>query len=122
MRVVRSLKTRKTSAFFEVNMNRIKKWANYFSKGELVLWGSSVTLILLSFVLFDRSNYLAMISSLVGATSLIFNAKGNPFGQFLMVVFGVCYGVISFGFGYYGEMITYLGMTAPMQPEGIRPW
>ena len=48
------------------------------------------------------------------ATSLIFNAKGNPFGQFLMVIFSILYGAISFAFAYYGEMITYLGMTAPM--------
>ena len=48
------------------------------------------------------------------ATSLIFNAKGNPFGQFLMVIFSILYRVISFAVAYYGEMITYLGMTAPM--------
>ena len=45
---------------------------------------------------------------------LIFNAKGNPFGQFLMVIFSMLYGIISFNFKYYGEMITYLGMTMPM--------
>ena len=45
---------------------------------------------------------------------LIFNAKGNPFGQFLMVIFSMLYGIISFNFKYYGEVITYLGMTMPM--------
>lgn len=38
---------------------------------------------------------------------LIFNAKGNPFGQLLMIIFSLIYGVISYSFSYYGEMITY---------------
>lgn len=45
---------------------------------------------------------------------LIFNAKGNPAGQLLTVIFSLLYGSISFTFAYYGEMITYLGMTMPM--------
>lgn len=31
-----------------------------------------------------------------------------------MIIFSLLYGVISFSFSYYGEMITYLGMTMPM--------
>lgn len=45
---------------------------------------------------------------------LIFNAKGNPAGQLLTVIFSLLYGSISFTFAYYGERITYLGMTMPM--------
>ena len=67
---------------------------NYFSKAEIALWCSSVALIVLSFGLFDRENYLTLLASLIGVTSLIFNAKGNPFGQFLMVLFSLLYGVI----------------------------
>lgn len=62
------------------------------------------------------------MASLVGVTSLIFNAKGNPFGQFLMVVFSLLYGIISFTFAYYGEMITYLGMTMPMAIFALISW
>ena len=79
-----------------------------------MLYLSSVALILLSFCLFDRTNWLTLAASLVGATSLIFCAKGNPTGQALMIVFSLLYGIISFTFAYYGEMITYLGMTMPM--------
>ena len=57
---------------------------------------------------------LAFIASLIGVTSLIFIAKGNPVGQALTITFSVLYGIISLTFAYYGEMITYLGMTAPM--------
>jgi len=95
---------------------------NYFTKTEILLWCISVTLILISFIIFDRESILTLIASLIGVTSLIFNAKGNPFGQFLMVVFSVLYGIISFTFSYYGEMITYLGMTAPMAVFALNSW
>lgn len=95
---------------------------NYFSKAEIILWTSSVMLIIISFVIFDRENYLTLAASLIGATSLIFNAKGNPFGQLLMVVFSILYGIISFSFDYYGEMITYLGMTMPMAVFALISW
>ena len=95
---------------------------NYFSKSEIILWLSSVLLIVGSFCIFDRESYLTLTASLIGVTSLIFNAKGNPFGQFLMVIFSLLYGVISYSFDYYGEMITYLGMTMPMAVFALISW
>ena len=95
-------------------ITRLKKAINYFTKLEIALWCSSLFLILLSFGIFDRENYLTLLASVIGVTSLILNAKGNPLGQFLMIIFGLLYGIISFNFAYYGEMITYLGMTVPM--------
>lgn len=95
---------------------------HYFSKLEITLWSSSVLLIVGSFCLFDRENVLTLIASLIGVTSLIFNAKGNPFGQVLMVVFSLLYGIISYSFAYYGEMITYLGMTMPMAVFALISW
>lgn len=103
-------------------MLEFKKKVEYFSKSEIALWCSSVVLIVLSFCIFDRENYLTLVASLVGVTSLIFNAKGNPFGQFLMVIFSLLYGIISFTFAYYGEMITYLGMTMPMAVFALISW
>lgn len=99
-----------------------KKLVNYFSKTELILWSCSVILIVMSFCLFDRANYMTLTASLIGVTSLIFNAKGNPFGQLLMVIFSLLYGIISFTFAYYGEMITYLGMTMPMAIFALVAW
>lgn len=99
-----------------------KSIINYFSKGEIALWSVSSALITASFFMFDRENILTLAASLIGVTSLIFNAKGNPFGQFFMVIFSVLYGVISFKFAYYGEMITYLGMTAPMAVFAFISW
>lgn len=94
----------------------------YFKKEEIILWCSSVILILGSFALFDRTNYLTLAASVIGVTSLIFNAKGNPFGQLLMVIFSALYGIISFDLAYYGEMLTYLGMTAPMAVVALISW
>ncbi len=79
-------------------------------------------LIILFFCIFDRHNYLALSASLIGVTSLIFNAKGNPTGQLLMIIFSILYGIISLSFSYYGEMITYLGMTAPMALTALVAW
>ena len=98
------------------------KLNKYFSKNEIILWVSSVSLIVISFLLFDRENYLTLCASLIGVTSLIFNAKGNPFGQFLMIIFSLLYGFISFAFAYYGEMLTYLGMTMPMALFALFSW
>ena len=98
------------------------KLNNYFSKTDITLWFSSVFLIIASFFIFDRESYLTLCASLIGVTSLIFNAKGNPFGQLLMVIFSFLYGIISYTFAYYGEMITYLGMTMPMAIFALISW
>ncbi len=103
-------------------MKQLKKLIAYFSTGELILWSSSIVLILLSFYIFDGSDHMTLAASVIGVTSLIFNAKGNPFGQLLMVIFSLFYGLISFSFSYYGEMITYLGMTMPMAIFSLISW
>ena len=100
----------------------MKEKLKLFTKTEIVLWWVSVSLVTLSFFLFDRESYLTLLASLLGVTSLIFNAKGNPIGQVLMVIFSLLYGWISFGFSYYGEMITYLGMTLPMAVLALISW
>ena len=68
-------------------MFKSKSLRNYFSRNEKILWCTSVILIVISFFIFDRVNYLTLAASLIGVTSLIFDAKGNPFGQLLMVIF-----------------------------------
>ena len=92
-------------------MNRLR---HYFTPFERALWLCSAGLIVLSAVLFRGGGTLSVITSLIGVTSLIFAAKGNPVSQALMIVFSLLYGWISWTFSYYGEMITYLGMTMPM--------
>lgn len=94
----------------------------YFTKGETALWTISCFAIIAAFCIFDKADFLTLIASIIGVTSLLFNAKRNPFGQVLMITFSVCYGIISWSFGYYGEMLTYLGMTAPMAAFSLVSW
>lgn len=100
----------------------MKKLLSYFTFGEILLWSLSIGISVLSFFIFGSRDILSLIASLVGITSLIFNAKGNPVGQVLMVVFSILYGVISYSFSYYGEMLTYLGMTMPMSVFALITW
>ncbi len=100
----------------------MKKFFAYFSKMDIVLWSASVFFIVFSFCIFDHESYLTLIASLIGVTSLIFNAKGNAIGQALMIAFSLLYGFISYTFAYYGEMITYLGMTMPMAIFALVAW
>lgn len=94
----------------------------YFTLLEILLWSFSVALIIASFLIFDRESYLTLVASVLGATFLILNAKGNPLGQFLTIIFSILYGIISYSCDYYGEMITYLGMTAPMAALALVSW
>ena len=103
-------------------MKSLKSIVKYFSAGEILLWSLSVILIISSYCIFDRTNYLTLAASIIGVTSLIFNAKGNPTGQILMIVFSLFYGYISFVFTYYGEMLTYVCMTMPMAVFALISW
>lgn len=103
-------------------MKIIKSILKYFTIGEIILWCVSIILIIISFCVFDKTNYLTLVASLIGVTSLIFNAKGNPIGQVLMIVFSLIYGYISFIFTYYGEMLTYVCMTMPMDIFTLISW
>lgn len=100
----------------------IKRIKEYFSKSEIMLWSISTLLVLTSFFVFDRSSYLTLCASLNGVTYLIFNAKGNPVGLVLVIIFSLLYGIISYKFSYFGEMVTYLGMTMPMAVFALISW
>ena len=102
-------------------MNIIKSFRN-LSKFELMLWIVSVLTVIISFLCSSEFQPLTLIASLIGVTALIFVAKGDVLGQILTVVFSVFYAVISYKFRYFGEMITYLGMTAPMAVLAAVEW
>lgn len=94
----------------------------YLTKFEWALWLLSVMVVSGSFAVTDEHNYLILTASLVGVTALIFVSKGDVWGQILTVVFSIFYGVISVQFRYYGEMITYLGMTMPIAILSVYTW
>ena len=92
------------------------------TKKEWLLWLVSLTVVILSNLATNDLDLLTLISALLGVTALIFAAKGNVWAQILMVVFSILYGIISWRFRYWGEMITYLGMALPMAVWSAITW
>ncbi|MBO5882915.1 MAG: nicotinamide mononucleotide transporter [Clostridia bacterium] len=70
----------------------------------------------------DEPDILVMISSLIGVTALIFVSKGDVFGQLLIVIFSILYGIVSIQAKYYGEAITYIGMSGLIAVFSIITW
>ena len=101
---------------------KIKKLLQYFSPFEWGLWGGSVAAIALSFFLGESFHPLTLLASLLGVTSLIFIAKGNVVGQFLVSGFSILYAIVSLEQRYYGEMITYLFMSLPAALVACITW
>lgn len=100
----------------------MKNFIKSISPAEWIIWGTNAVLICISFFIFKNTQYLYLAASLIGVTALIFVSKGNPIGQFLTIIFSVFYGIIAYSFHYYGEMITYLGMSAPMALWALISW
>lgn len=101
---------------------KIRNPFSQLAKHEWILWSASVIAVTISHFLGESNGILNLIASLTGVTSLIFVAKGDVFGQILTVLFSILYSIISYEFRYYGEMITYLGMTAPVALMSVISW
>lgn len=119
LRIVRSLKMRGGCFFYRGFM---KKLFSSLSLFEWILWGASLVLVSAAYLLSPTKDILSLIASLIGVTALIFVSKGQVAGQILTVVFALFYGLISLSFRYYGEVITYLGMSAPMAIAATVAW
>lgn len=100
----------------------MKKLFKSITITEWLIWGISMAAIIVTFFVFGNTEYHYLAGSIIGVTALIFLAKGNPIGQVLVIIFSIFYGIISFSFKYYGEMITYLGMTAPIAVWALISW
>lgn len=92
------------------------------TKREWSIWFGSIIIVLISNLATKDFDMLTLVAALTGVTSLIFAAKGNVWGQVLMILFSILYGIISFRFRYWGEMMTYLGMTLPMAVWSTITW
>lgn len=92
------------------------------TKFEWGLYIFSIVAIIVCAILAKNIDPITAAALLVGATGLIFCAKGEPIGQILIVVFALLYGYISLTFRYYGEMITYLGLSAPVAIAAVVAW
>ena len=92
------------------------------TKKEWILWIASLLIVIISNLFSADFDLLTLVAALIGVTSLIFIAKGNVWSQILMIIFCILYGIISYRFRYWGEMITYLGMTLPMAVWSTVTW
>lgn len=89
---------------------------------EWILWICSLLIVSVSNILVPDADILTIFATLIGVTALIFASKGNVLAPFLTIFFSILYGIISFRFHYWGEMITYLGMTLPMSVWSAVTW
>ncbi len=112
----------KEMLFLCIGVNMIKNPFRELTRFERSLWICSLILVTLSFLISKEKEPLTLIASIVGVTALIFTAKGYVIGQILIVIFALFYGVISFSRHYYGEMITYLGMSSPIAIASAISW
>lgn len=94
----------------------------HLSVFERCLWLLSLCVVTVSFFLGGKNGILSLVASLIGVTALIFVAKGDVTGQALTVVFSILYAIVSWDLHYYGEMITYLCMSAPIAAFSVVSW
>lgn len=92
------------------------------TKKEWWVWICSLLIIAVANLLSGSFDLLTLVAACIGGTALIFAAKGNVWSQILMIVFSILYGIISWQFRYWGEMMTYLGMTMPMAVWSTITW
>lgn len=103
-------------------MKNILKPIFHLTLFEYMLWLFSALCVTASFLVFGAENYMSLATSLVGVTFLIFIARGAVLGEILTVLFSILYAIVSFKLKYYGEMITYLFMTAPVATFSAISW
>lgn len=93
-----------------------------FSKKDWVVLIVSLSVVLTCNRLTPGVTWSTAAGVVVGAVALVFMARGDVWGQVLTVVFSILYGITSWQFRYYGEMITYLCMTLPMALMAVVSW
>lgn len=95
--------------------SRLKKY-------EWLIYLLSLAAVTVPSAVLGSSGVLSTVASAIGVTALIFVARGEIIGRVLTVVFALFYSVISLTFDYYGEMITYLFMSAPIAAMSVVSW
>ena len=103
-------------------MKRLYNPFTNLTKFEWSLWSCSVLVITLAFFLGGRMGVISFVASLLGVTALIFVSKGDVTGQFILVIFAILYAIVSWKERYYGEMLTYVCMSAPAAIVAIVAW
>ncbi len=92
------------------------------TKKEWVLWSISEIVVIISNILTGKIDLINFFATVIGVTALIFVAKGDVWGQVLCLVFSILYAIAACRFHYWGEMMTYLCMSAPSAAVSIISW
>ncbi len=92
------------------------------TKREWLLWIVSEIVVIISNILTGNIDLVNLFATVIGVTALIFVAKGDVFGQILILIFSILYAITACRFHYWGEMITYLFMSAPSSAASIISW
>lgn len=100
----------------------VKELLKSLTAFEWLLWLGSVLVITGSYLFAGEYEIIKLFASVLGVTALIFTAKGNVLGPVLLIVFSLFYGYISFTQQYYGEIFTYVGMSAPVSAISVITW
>ena len=87
-----------------------------------MIWLFSVTAVVVAGFAAGEGDFLAILSSAVGAASLVFIAKGDIFGQFLVIAGAILYAAVSYKLAYYGEMIISAVMVIPISVMSVITW
>lgn len=100
----------------------MKAFFKQFTKFDIILFFVSLIIIIVSFFAFRNDRYVYLATSIMGLLLLTFVAKGSFIGQIFTIIFAALYGIVSYSYKYYGEMITYLGMSAPIAVAALISW
>ena len=109
-------------AFFKEERKMFVNPFKLLVKRDWVILIFSLVAVIVSNLATGDIEPLTFAAALIGVTSLIFVAKGNVWGQVLIIIFSIMYGMISYNFRYWGEMATYLGMTLPIAVWALITW
>ena len=82
----------------------MKKIFKYFSIFEWLLWLGSIVTVVVFFIVFQNKEYLYLVATITGVTSLIFISKGNIVGLILSAIFSVFYVIVAITYRYYSEI------------------
>ena len=94
-----------------------KDWTLY---EKLLLFGSIFVISVVTIIF--KSDFLVMMTSIVGISAAFFIAKGMVLGQFLGILIVVLYSYVSFVNKYYGEVLIYVFIMLPLFIMGIVEW
>ena len=79
-------------------------------------------MVLCSNIISNNRDIISLCGTALGVTALIFVAKGDVWGHIICAFFCILYGISSYQTRYYGELITYVGMSLPATIFSIFSW